>query len=364
MRRALQMSIVSGLVLGVTSCELLPVGVAHNGSQPALDSGPHFESDPGATSEGTELEEKDAGSKLVDSGFDRSRDAGSQPPGTGDADRTDSGTPSHDAGPSIGDADQDAGTLARDAGSSADAGATPSLPNFSFFVTSMVRMLELAKNDQGFGGDLRFGETGEGAGLRGADKICATIAEMSMPGSSAKSWRAFLSTAGIDGPAVNAIDRIGSGPWYDRKGRLVANNVSELLNARPLNADSVIKDDLPNEDGIPNHRPDPVAPAVDNHDTLTGSDAQGKLFSKTATCQDWTTSDGSSANGKPQIGHSWPRGGGGGGTGAGSAHWISAHNEPGCGRQINLSNDVPSAPGNGVGAGGGYGGLFCFALSP
>jgi hypothetical protein len=363
MRRAVYISIASGLVLGVTSCELLPAGIAHDVSEFALDSGPHLESDPRTTPEGSEPEAKDAGSKPEDSGFDPSRrDAGSQPPDTGGADRTDSGTPSHDAGPSIQDAGQDAGTLARDAGSSADAGATPSLANFSFFVTSMVRILELAKNDQGFGGDLRFGETGEGAGLRGADKICATIAEASMPGSSAKSWRAFLSTAGIDGPATNAIDRIGSGPWYDRKGRLVAKNISELLNTRPLSADPVIKDDLPNEDGIPNHRPDPVAPAVDNHDVLTGSDTQGKLFSKTATCRDWTTSDGSSANGKPQIGHSWPRSGGGGG--GDSAHWISAHNEPGCGRQINLSNDIAMAPGTGVGAGGGYGGIFCFALSP
>jgi len=38
----------------------------------------------------------------------------------------------------------------------------------------------------GFGGDLRYGETGAGAGLRGADKICATLAEASMPGAGAK----------------------------------------------------------------------------------------------------------------------------------------------------------------------------------
>ena len=36
---------------------------------------------------------------------------------------------------------------------------------------------------------------GPGAGLRGADIICAEIAERSMPGASAKQWRAFLSAA-------------------------------------------------------------------------------------------------------------------------------------------------------------------------
>src|SRR4051812_38554586 len=53
---------------------------------------------------------------------------------------------------------------------------------FSFFVTSLRAMQRLSGSADGFGGDLRFGETGEGAGLRGADQICTTIAEQSMPG--------------------------------------------------------------------------------------------------------------------------------------------------------------------------------------
>ena len=68
-----------------------------------------------------------------------------------------------------------------------------------------------------FVGNLRHGESGAGAGLRGADKICAEIAEASMPGAGKKGWRAFLSAAdGGAGKPVNAIDRIGSGPWFDR----------------------------------------------------------------------------------------------------------------------------------------------------
>lgn len=333
MSRALRLSLICGLALGLVECGIAPTDASGGDAEP----------------------NRDPGTSIRDAGTSPVRDAGSP--------ARDAGTHSRDAGTPV----RDAGSPASDAGSGSgsDAGENPPLARFSFFVTSMARMLELAKNDQGFGGDLRFGETGEGAGLRGADKICATIAEASMPGSSAKGWRAFLSTAGIDGPAVNAIDRIGSGPWYDRKGRLFANTVSELQNPRPLKADPAVKDDLPNEDGVPNHRPDPLTPAGDNHDTLTGSNAQGKLQSNTATCRDWTTSDGASANGKPQAGHSWPRGSGGGGAlGQAMIQWLSAHDEPGCARQINLSEASPSAPGNGVGAGGGYGGIYCFALTP
>ena len=96
------------------------------------------------------------------------------------------------------------------------------LEKFSFFVTSLKAMQALSGSPLGFGGDLRFGEQGPGAGLRGADKICSAVAEMSMPGSAQKQWRAFLSVASdADGQPVNAIDRIGEGPWYDRLGRLV-----------------------------------------------------------------------------------------------------------------------------------------------
>jgi hypothetical protein len=36
-------------------------------------------------------------------------------------------------------------------------------------------MQALSGNEAGFGVDLRYGETGPGAGLRGADKICTEI---------------------------------------------------------------------------------------------------------------------------------------------------------------------------------------------
>lgn len=244
----------------------------------------------------------------------------------------------------------------------ADAGA---LERFSFFVTSERALVALAGCSQGFGGDLRYGHTGPGAGLRGADTLCGLIAERSMPGASAKRWRAFLSASdGGDGRPVHAIERVGEGPWYDRRGRLVARDRAALAGARPLGADPAIANDLPNEDGVPNHAPDPAAGAVDNHHTLTGSDAAGRLASPASTCLDWTSARGDRAlEGRPRVGLAWPRAGGRGG--AGGSHWISALDTAGCAPGIHTvemgppDDRVPT-----VGSGGGYGGFYCLALSP
>ena len=288
-------------------------------------------------------------------------------------------------------------------------GSNPSgankLPHFSFFVTSLKSLQELSGNPLGFGGDLRYGETGPGAGLRGADKICEEIAEMSMPGSSVKEWRAFLSvSADKNGQQVDAIDRIGEGPWYDRLGRLVASTKADLLHDRPQNGHIALQNDLPNEWGVPNHQPDPTLPPVkDNHHTLTGSTENGTLYPPrcpagdymkcvneciesggehmtyecplcdleelcrmgclgpegdvecddpmSSTCQDWTTSDGSPSNGRPRIGFSWPRVGRDFGQ-----NWISMFNAPGC---APVGSGSPA-----VGQPGSYGGFYCFALNP
>lgn len=278
-----------------------------------------------------------------------------------------------DAGPSdagmrdASNASVEAGSV-EDAASPSDGGNTQGLARFSFFVTSEAAITELSANAEGFGGDLRYGETGAGAGLRGADKICAAIAERSMPGSGAKQWRAFLSAAtggANDGP-VHARDRIGAGPWYDRMGRLVGNGLTDLLSGlRPSMADSVIRNDLPNETGTPNRAPNGVA--VDNHDTLTGSDEGGRYVSGSNTCLDWTSSStsttGSGGGGGPgggsgpSIGHSWPR------SPSMGAHWVSDHRAGGCGRGINTMNGSSDGTPT-VGSGGGYGGFYCFALMP
>jgi hypothetical protein len=240
-----------------------------------------------------------------------------------------------------------AGTAAAGGGSAAP------LDKFSFFVTSMAAMQKLSKSQDGFGGDFTYGT---GDGLMGADKICTEIAESSMPGSGAKQWHAFLST--VKGP-VHAKDRIGQGPWYDRVGRLVAMNLQDLLQNRP-NADPAIKEDLPNETGTPNHRPNPNAPEDDNHHTLTGSKADGTLYSQTATCLDWTTSSkDNKTTGRPRIGFSWSV--------QNRTNWISGQDEGGCGAGITGvgTENGGSDPNNPiVGSGGGYGGIYCFAMVP
>lgn len=250
-----------------------------------------------------------------------------------------------------------AGTGGGSAGGGGSGGApnTGNLDKFSFFVTSMAGLQRLAKSDKGFGGDLRYGTAD---GLTGADKICTELAESSMPGSGAKQWHAFLSTT-----TVNAKDRIGAGPWYDRAGRLVAMNMAGLLKERP-DADAAIKEDLPHEGGIGNHKPNPNAPEDDNHHTLTGSNGQGTLFSPTSTCKDWTSTSTNNATtgegvGRPKTGFCWSV--------SNRRHWIDGQLEGGCGAGVTGVGTVNggSDPNNPiVGSGGGYGGFYCFAMVP
>jgi hypothetical protein len=243
--------------------------------------------------------------------------------------------------------------------------------SFSFFVTSLGAMRTLASEfgagTEGFGGDLRYGED---SGLAGADRICKTIATKAAPEASSKEWRAFLSTlrgGENDGP-VHAIDRVGEGPWYDRLGRLVAETKADLLGERPLGADPLIANDLPNEQGVPNHKDG--APGCtgrdcpDNHDTMTGTGPDGRLYGTDPafTCNDWTSAVGEPGpNDRPSgpwCGHSWP------GNYSGR-NWMSALQEGGCAPGINLQHGGGPQPGVfTVGTGGGYGGVYCFALSP
>src|ERR1700674_2868674 len=77
----------------------------------------------------------------------------------------------------------------------------------TFFVTSV---------GSGKGADL--------GGLAGADTHCQMLAAAAGAGS--KTWHAYLSTQGPG--AVNARDRIGTGPWTNARGGRVAQNLAEL----------------------------------------------------------------------------------------------------------------------------------------
>ena len=237
------------------------------------------------------------------------------------------------------------GARGMDAGTPAEMGGnSPGMkgdPKFSFFYTSLAAMRRLSKSQNGFGGDLRFGMP---TGLEGADKICQTIAgEL---GYDHKTWRAFLSVVrGPAGTPVNAIDRVGNGPWYDLLGRLIAMDKAGLIRGNRPAGDPQAVNDLPDESGLGTRR------LGDTHDVITGSNAMGMLASTNPndTCMDWTSA---TTRGRIQMGHSWPAGSG--------MHWIRAHLEPTCVAGVNL---VQNGPGNGssIGAGGGWGGYYCFA---
>jgi hypothetical protein len=234
-----------------------------------------------------------------------------------------------------------------------DGGGAGTGDKFSFFVTSIDALRKLSGNNKGFGGDLRYGEAD---GLAGADKICREIAEMALPGAGAKPWKAFLSVvSGPGGMPVNAADRVGDGPWYDRVGRLVAMTKADLLQPRPKGADPKIINDLPNEMGLPNAHP--AGREVDNHHMLTGSKAGGLLHSmnKSVTCQDWTSKVGT--DGKPQCGVAWPRSQG--------DSWIAWGPEGGCAPGFNIVTGAGATEGGvAVGSNGGYGGFYCFSTVP
>ena len=233
-----------------------------------------------------------------------------------------------------------------DEGAKADGGTAES--EFSFFYTSLSAMQRLSGSEQGFGGDLRYG--GATTGIEGADNICQKIAEDE---GSTRTWRAFLSaTQGSDGHQVDAISRIGTGPWYDRKGRLIAEDLGGLTEERPLGDPDAVND-LPDETG------NGTSSLGTSYDVITGSNKIGTLYTLTGapdprdTCNDWT--DATLVQVAVMCGHTWLAGGLG--------NWIEAHPERSCVPGFNLESDG-AGDGSSIGSAGGWGGFYCFALSP
>lgn len=231
----------------------------------------------------------------------------------------------------------DASSDARADGGSADFDASPG--SFSFFVTSLETMRQQSGSQDGFGGNL--------GGLAGADAICQTAAANVVGGD--KTWRAFLSIYN-DGSPIHAIDRIGAGPWYDRNGKLVAMNVAGLVSGNRPAGDPAAVNDLADENGTP------LKSLGDTHDILTASNAMGHFDGTSAAhaCNDWTDA-GPGSSEIVRLGHSWPAMSG--------QHWIRAHTARGCSPGVNLVQNGPGT-GTSVGAGGGWGAIYCFAMTP
>jgi hypothetical protein len=190
--------------------------------------------------------------------------------------------------------------------------------SMSFFITSA---------GPGIGADL--------GGLAGADRHCQALAEAA--GSESLMWRAYLSTtASAGGQDVHARDRIGSGPWYNAKGVMVAESVADLHS----DSNKLSKENSLTETGeTVNGRGD----RPNMHDIITGSNLDGTAFSGEDynNCNNWT----SSGEGSVRVGHHDRIGGG-----QNPTSWNSAHGSRGC----SLEN-LQGSGGNGL--------FYCFGVN-
>jgi hypothetical protein len=195
---------------------------------------------------------------------------------------------------------------------------------------------------QAFAADMSFfvssAGSGKGAdlgGLEGADKICKTLAESA--GAGGKTWRAYLSTQGPG--AVNARDRIGTGPWVNAKGVVIAKNAAELHGTNNLTKQTALTE----KGEVVKGRGD----KPNMHDILTGSKPDGTAFGAEAdrTCANWT----SSGAGAAMVGHSDRIGLD---ESAPMKSWNSSHPSRGPGGGCS-QDDLRSTGGNGF--------IYCFA---
>ena len=147
---------------------------------------------------------------------------------------------------------------------------SPAAPT-SFFITS---------SNPGQGGNL--------GGLAGADAQCEKLAGAA--GVGGRNWRAYLSTQTSGGvAAVNARDRIGTGPWVNTNDVVIARDVAELHASNNLNKETALTE----TGAVVPARPDPE----NKHDILTGSRPDGTAFPEGVdrTCGNWTSSDAGAA---------------------------------------------------------------------
>jgi hypothetical protein len=199
--------------------------------------------------------------------------------------------------------------------------AAPAQP-MTFFVTSA---------GSGKGADL--------GGLAGADAICQNLAAAAGRGDA--TWHAYLSTQGPGG--VNARDRIGSGPWYNQRGQMVARDLAQLhgdtLDLARLGNNVAKTSDLTEKGEIVNG----VGDNPNRHDMLTGSQPDGTAFPDgDHTCANYTRSDDVQGV-NVQLGHSDRQGGG-------NNSWNSAHASAGCSQPALVRT-------------GGAGLFYCFAVN-
>jgi hypothetical protein len=199
--------------------------------------------------------------------------------------------------------------------------------------------------------------TGNLGGLTGADQMCQSQAQALGGPAAAKTWHAYLSQEQRGNtPRVNARGRIGTGPWYNVKGQLIASSVADLHGDQQRDRNNIQRATVLDAKG--NEIPGVASPPGGNqHDMLTGSDSDGRAFTDGVdhTCNNWT-SDGMTlpqpANtnaavpadrARAMLGHTDRSGGG-------NTSWNAAHMSQGCTKQALINT-------------GGVGRFYCFATN-
>lgn len=200
---------------------------------------------------------------------------------------------------------------------------SPQTPRMSFFVTSA---------GSGKGANL--------GGIQGADRHCQALATAAKAGD--RTWRAYLSVTDLNGKgAINARDRIGTGPWFNAKGVRIARNADDLHSA----SNNITRETVLTEKGTA------IPPTPNVHDVITGSTEDGRawnynlldtlnLENGAMTCNNYTSE---AEDGAVMLGH-FDRGGT-----APMSPWNAAHPSTGCSQAKLVST-------------GGAGLLYCFAI--
>jgi hypothetical protein len=172
----------------------------------------------------------------------------------------------------------------------------PALLSFGLTASAQAPQSDAARNMTFFVTSVGLGKGADLGGLQGADRHCQSLAQAA--GARARTWRAYLSTQGkelADTNVVHARDRIGSGPWHNAKGVMIARNVEELHSA----ANNLTKETALDEKGqMVNGRTE----KPNKHDILTGTRPDGSAFPPfpDMTCGNWTKSG---ADGAAVVGH-------------------------------------------------------------
>ena len=174
-------------------------------------------------------------------------------------------------------------------------------------------------------------------GLEGADRHCQALADAVGKGN--RRWRAYLSTqATATQAAVNARDRIGSGPWFNAKGDRIASDLAELHGQNNLTKETALTEQGNPVEGVGD------TPPV-RHDMLTGTQADGTAFppGEDRTCRNWTYGG---TDGIAMLGHSDRRGTQG--VEPARSSWNTSHLSRGCSQTALVST-------------GGAGLFYCFS---